>query len=63
MPGRLDDLCVLQPNSLVLLSEVTGGAPHIGGALRLARDAGDAEEVFELAEALLARLFEKFLRR
>jgi hypothetical protein len=42
---------------------VGGCAPDVAGALGLARDAGDPEEVFEVAEALLARLFEKSFRR
>ena len=51
MPGRIDDLGVPKANPPVLLCEVGGCAPDVAGALGLARDAGDPEEVFELAEA------------
>src|ERR1700694_4095580 len=63
MAGRLDDLGILESDALVLLGQVAGGATDVTGALRLARDARDPQEVVELAQTLLARLFEKFLRR
>jgi len=61
VPGRVDDLGILQPNSLVLLGEVAGGAAYVIGMVWLARDARNPEKVFELAEALLTRLVEEFL--
>jgi hypothetical protein len=61
--GRVDDLGILQPDPLVLLGEVAGGAAHVAGVFRLARNARDTEKVLELAQALLARLVEEFLRR
>ena len=60
MSGGVDDLRVLQPDSLVLLGEVARGAADVVGVFGLARYARDAEKVLELAEPLLTRLVEEF---
>ena len=62
MPLGLDHLGVLHPDSLVLLSEVAGRPADVVRVLGLAGDARDTQEVLELLEALLAGLFQKFLR-
>ena len=63
MPAGLDDLSVLEPDPLVLLGEMAGRPADVVRVLGLARDAGDAEKVLELFEALLACLLQEFFRR
>ena len=61
MPLRLDDLGVLESYLLLLLDQVGGRAAHVVRAIRLARDAGNAEKRLELLEPLLARLLQPLL--
>src|ERR1700694_415632 len=63
MAGRLDDLCILESNALVLLGQVARGATDVTGALRLTRDARDPEKVFEFLQPLVAGIFKEFFRR
>ena len=60
MPGRLDDLGVLESNPLVLLGQVTGGTTDVVAALRFARDAGDPQKVFEFLQSLITGIFKEF---
>src|ERR1700730_12354284 len=61
--GRLDDLSVPESDSLILLGQVAGGATNVRGALRLTRDAGNLEKVFEFLQPLVARFVKEFFRR
>src|SRR2546428_10899099 len=45
MASCLDDLGVLESDHLVLLGQVAGSAPYVGGALGLAGDAGDPKKM------------------
>jgi len=60
MPSCLDDFGVLESNPLVLLGQVAGSTADVVAALRLTRDAGDPQEVFEFLEPLVAGIFEEY---
>ena len=58
--GRFDDFGVLQANPFVLLGEVGGRTPDLAGPLRLARDAGDPQKLFEFLQPLVPGIFKEF---
>jgi hypothetical protein len=63
VPGGLDDLGMFEPDALVLGSQVVRRTANVIVVVGLTRDARDAKEVLELAQAALARVLEKLLDR
>jgi hypothetical protein len=63
VPGGLDNFGMLEPDRGILRGQMFRGPPNVIDMVGLTRDARDAQELLELAQAALARVFEKLLGR